>query len=792
MRYVCLLTLLLASALLAQQQQNPASPQQPSEPTDEAEQTSAEPSPAPAAEPAPQSDEAEASPSATPAALQASPAGGASPPAQQPPAAGSPAPQGAAAQAPPQSNQAQPSSTSGPRGLSFRFRGASLHEFIDVVARSLEINYILDPTVGDAAVTINTYGSLRRDDLLPLLQEILRIHGAVAVQIGNLYRIVPSAEAPKLPVSPQLDAGRDLPDDERLILNVIRLQYSPAVDLGKVLEPFLGAGAKYSVIEPLNILILLDNSRNMRRTIELVELFDTEEMVLQRIRLFEVKNSLAKTLADELKQVFTAFSISDDQSAVQFVPIDRINSILVVSGAVRVFDEVETWIKKLDKSVTVGGVQNFVYRVQYGFAPALAGTLLQLYGYGGYGGGYGGGGYGGGYGGGGYGGGYGGGGYGGGYGGGFGGGGGLGGFGPSGMGGRGGSRGGRGGFGGGGGGRGGGIIRLPGSLLGGEGGAVGPGAMPDETGALLGPEGVAPGAAIGIRIVPDVINNLIVVQATQQEWQIIRKTLRQLDFPPRQVLIDANVYEVSLSGALASGVSAFLRSRGGTGLNERKLIGEFGGGALNLSMGALVGATRELAVFLSASQGDGRTKIISAPSIIATDNIPATITSGQSIPTLSSQALAGGAQAGGSSLFTNTVSNIQTGITLSITPRVNASGIVTMEVNQEVSSPLPPTGAIGSPSIDRRNVQTQVTVADGDTVALGGVMQETNIYSRDRVPFLGKIPFLGGVFGSTSISKSKTELIILITPRVIYDEHEIVTATAELKSRLRGLRKVMR
>ena len=753
MRYVFLLALLLPSALLAQQQQNPASPQQPSEQTDEAEQTSAESSAAPAAEPAPQTGATEASPSPTPQ----------------------------------QSNQAQPSSASRPGGLSFRFRGASLHEFIDVVAKSLEINYILDPAVGDAQVTINTYGRLRRDDLLPLLQEILRIHGAVAVQVGNLYRIVPSAEASKLPISPQLDAGRDLPEDERLILNIIRLQYSPALDLGKVLEPFLGEGAKYSVIEPLNMLILLDNSRNMRRTIELVELFDTEEMVQQRIRLFQVKNSLAKTLADELEKVFSAFSISNEQSAVQFVPIDRINSILVVSGGVRVFDEVETWIKKLDKSVTVGGVQNFIYRVQYGFAPALAGTLLSLYGYGGYGGygggGYGGGGYGGGgYGGGGYGGGgYGGGGYGGlgGFGGGLGGG-----FGPGGIGGRGGGRGGGygggrgGGYGGGGGG--GGIIRLPGSLLGGAG--VETGAMPDQTGALLGAEAVAPGGTVGIRIVPDVINNLIVVQATQQEWEIIRKTLRQLDFPPRQVLIDAQVYEVSLTGALASGVSAFLRSRGGSGaLNERKLTGDFGAGVLNLSIGALVGATRELAVFLNASQSDGRTRIISAPSVIATDNIAATITSGQTVQLRASEGLT---QAG--SALINTVTNVQTGITLSITPRVNASGIVTMEVNQEVSVPLP------GNSIDRRNIQTQVTVADGDTVALGGVMQETNIYSRDRVPFLGKIPFLGGVFGSTSVSKSKTELIVLITPRVIYDENEIVTATAELKSRLRGLRRIMR
>ena len=156
-----------------------------------------------------------------------------------------------------------------------------------------------------------------------------------------------------------------------------------------------------------------------------------------------------------------------------------------------------------------------------------------------------------------------------------------------------------------------------------------------------------------------------------------------------------------------------------------------------------MGATRELAVFLQASQSDGRTRVISAPSVIATDNIAATITSGQTIQLRASEGLTGGG------VGFNSVTNVQTGITLSITPRVNASGIVTMEVNQEVSVPLP------GNSIDRRNIQTQVTVADGDTVALGGVMQETNIYSRDRVPFLGKIPLLGGLFGNTSVSNQR-------------------------------------
>ena len=193
MRYVLLWILLLTSALLGQQQQNPASPQQPSEQTEEAGQAGADSSAGPAAEPAPGTGAAEANPSPEPAAPQASPAAGGvrrprgnrRPPARR-------RRKGLPARPPRQPNQARPSSSSRPGGLSFRFRGASLHEFIDVVAKSLAINYILDPGVGDAAVTINTYGRLRRGDLLPLLREILKIHGAVAVQVGNLYRIVPS------------------------------------------------------------------------------------------------------------------------------------------------------------------------------------------------------------------------------------------------------------------------------------------------------------------------------------------------------------------------------------------------------------------------------------------------------------------------------------------------------------------------------------------------------------------------------------------------------------------------
>jgi len=353
---------------------------------------------------------------------------------------------------------------------------------------------------------------------------------------------------------------------------------------------------------------------------------------------------------------------------------------------------------------------------------------------------------------------------------------------------------------------GGGYIQVPGVGQGATGapppaqGAAGP--ATDRTGTYLGVQQVGTNQATGIggsmvRIVPDTVNNLIIVQSTQQEWEVIRKTLAQLDLSPRQVLIDAQIYEVTLTDAFSSGVRAYLQQRGAAGSTggsaTRKLVGGFAGGTAALSIGHLIGQTRELLAFLDVTQSNGRTKVVSAPSVIATDNIAATINVGTEIPVLTSQGLVGGAQSGGTSLFTNTVSSRSTGVILNVTARVNASGIVTLIINQEVSSPqAAAAGGIQSPSIQKRSVSTQVTVEDGSTIAIGGIMQDNDLYATARVPILGKIPILGAAFGSTSITKTKTELIILMTPRVIYDENEIKDASEDLKSRLRGLRKIMK
>lgn len=596
-----------------------------------------------------------------------------------------------------------PPPNSGEAAVSFtNFRDASLFDLVEILARQLGINYVIDPGVRDTSVTVNTYGQLGQSDLRPLLETILRMNGAAAVQVGSLHRIVPLAQLPALPIDPA-SPGSDLPEDERPVLNAIRLQHSAAPEVAAVLEPFLGPGSHLSVIESSNTLLVLDTGRNMRRTMQLVSLFDVPELRGRAVRIFEVENSLATTVAQEIREVFGALADADPEADVQFVPLSRIGAVLAIGSSEEALAEAGAWVRRLDRASPSGGRRNFVYRAQYGEAGSLASTVSQLY--------------------------------------------------------------------------------STDAGMGPAGSEAGPAA-----GSLVADEA----RAAGVRIVPDALNNIVLVQATPQEWESIRATLLELDGPPRQVLIDAKIYEVTLSGSLSSGVSMYLRNRSQTAAARRPTGGFNQSGATTLSVGGLVGSARELAVFLQGTETQGRSRVISAPTLVATDNIPAEIVVGQTVPTLASQAITGGALADGSSLFANTISNVQTGVSLAVTARVNASGIVTLQILQEVSIPSGITGTIQSPTIDRRTVSTQVTVSDGDVVAIGGIIRESSSYDASRVPVLGRIPILGRAFGSTKQTTSKTELIVLLQPRVIQDQNQLVSATEELRARMDALRRAER
>ena len=669
-----------------------------------------------------------------------------------------------------------------PGGGPISLQNASLVEVIDNLARILKINYILDKRVV-GSVTISTYGETKNVDTRNLLDLILRINGFAMIQVGEIYRIVPLTEVNRLPLKPEVNP-KSIPEDDRTMLNLVFLKYATVADLATLISNFQGEGATTVTYPPANLLLIQDSRRNMKRLMDLIALFDSNEFASQRVRLFEVKEGKPSDIAKELESILKSISLNEKTAPIKFLPIDRINTIIAVAPNPGAFDEVEKWIKKLDVpiQITAGSIDNYVYRVKYGRAETMAGAIMQLYGGSSYGGGYGG--YGG----------YGGGGFpgagmpGGAYG--------SSGSGPMPTGPGGAAYNPSGQYGGQPGGGYPGAYPAPGVMSSGPAGGAGlMGAGMDQTGAYL--SGGAGGAQGRIpRIVPNPMDNSLLIQGTPQEYAGILKLLKELDIPPRQVLIEAKIYEVDLSGAWQAGVSATfqrLNSKDGLGLDTRKLVGRSVQSALTLTAGALVGQSRELLAFLSANEATTRAKVISAPSIIATDSIQASINVGTEVPTLTAQAVTG-VQSGGTSVFANNITNRNSGVTLSVLARVNPSGVVTLVINQEVSAPEPPTtgSAIQSPSFSKRSVQTQVTLQDGDTIAIGGIIDEKSSESSSGIPLLHRLPYIGAAFGSKSFSKTRTELIIFMTPRVIYDTNDLADASDELKTQLKRVLKNVR
>ena len=775
---------------------------------------------APAAQPPQQSQPAQTQPAQP--QQQSQPAQAQPAQSQTTPAQAAPGRPNAAAPAPTTQPPAGQAAGAAPAPLAdngaFLVPGASLSEMIDILAKRLRINIIIDPRV-KGTVTLYTYGEVRPVDYMQLLQTILRVNSASMVKVGDLYRIVPIASVSQLPLEPLTNVDpKNLPDDDRMVLDLIFLKYATAAELEKLIEPFLGEGASHSVYEPANLIILEDNARSMRRTLELISLFDSDTFAGQRVRLFDVSHSRPSDLVKELQSVFKAYAMSD-KSPVQFVAVDRINTVIAVAPNPGIFTQVESWIKKLDVSVKspAGEMNNYVYRLKYGQASTVAMAIMALYtgnttalmamssmmnagmvsagmGYGGMPGGMG---FGGGTGFGGM--GYGGMGYGGmGYGG-------IGGLGyPGAMGGMyGGYNAGAYGYGAGAYGYGGGYagaqppVPLSTSAPGTTPGAT---AGTNQTGSYLSGSTAQQNPALANmpHVVPNPFGNTLLIQATPEQYDQILNLLQQLDVAPRQVLIDAKIYEVDLTNDLSAGVESYLQKAGSanpSAVSAGRVLTAAAGGApgLGVSAGLLVLRSHELLGALTANDSRFKARVISSPSIIATDSIPATMNVGSQVPTLSSVASTG-FQTGGTSVFANNIANVGTGTTLSILASVNSSGIVTMVINQQVSAPQAPAqgAAIQSPSFSNRSLSTQMTVQDGDTVAIGGIIQENHSETSSGVPFLNRIPILGAAFGSKAVHTDRTELIVFLTPRVIYDTNQLVDATDELKSNLKRVGKLMR
>ena len=283
-----------------------------------------------------------------------------------------------------------------------------------------------------------------------------------------------------------------------------------------------------------------------------------------------------------------------------------------------------------------------------------------------------------------------------------------------------------------------------------------------------------------IKIIADQDNNAILVLASQEDYRAIEAAIRKLDIAPRQVLIEATIAEVSLSNTLDYGVRWFLENGNGQiGFNAPVPATAAGEGLAF----AFFNEASDVKAFFDILATESSVKFLSTPQVMVLDNQTASIRVGDQIPvtTRSSQSTTNP-----DAPIVTEVQFRDTGTLLTVTPRINKGGQVTLEISQEVSLPgtEPAVGGGGNVSIAQRTINSSVIVQNGQTVVLGGLILETTTDGVTGVPGLMKIPVLGKLFSSTSQDVFRTELIITIRPRVVENVREMQQITEELRMRM--------
>jgi general secretion pathway protein D len=622
--------------------------------------------------------------------------------------------------------------------ITLNFEEAELRQVVKVILGDLlGETYYMDPAI-KGTVTVQNDNSLRRDQLLPILEELLQMNGAALVQAPVGYKIVPLAEAEREAQPPS--AARWPPTASRgYTVQIIPLEFASADEVAKVLLPYVPEGGSLRPVPQRNILILAAPGHTIEEFLDTVRVFDVDWLEGMSMGMFPLTYADAPTVAGELEQLLDTAGGSPMEGMVRLFPIERLNALLVVTSQRRYLRTMRSWIEDLDRGGDAPGRRLYVYHVRNSKANHIASVLNEVF-----------------------------------------------------------------------------LSDDSGpaappaaSIAPGlepvtlasaarafatgqapEGGAAGEQAAPVPVAAPAPAQATVPDAgtpltALGsVKIIADSLNNTLLVMATRTEYATIEAAIRKLDILPRQVLVEATIAEVRLTDNLAYGVQWFIKgSLGGYNVDVRSLTGT----SVNLPVAEAPGfstsifqSPADVRVFISALETESQVKVLSSPQLMVTDNQSASINVGTSVPVITSSG-SGGATGG---TVISEVEYRDTGVLLTVTPHINAGGIVTMEVTQEVSVVGPPVPPSGNVSVDQRTIQSSVSVQSGETIVLGGLIQEQKSDGVTGVPVLSKIPFIGPLFSETSDDALRTELIVLITPKVVNNSNEAKAVTRELRERL--------
>lgn len=592
-------------------------------------------------------------------------------------------------------------------------------------------------------VSFSTSKPVNKKQALSILETLLSWTDNALIKQGNRYVILPASQAVAGKLVPKMIAAQP---SSGLSARLFTLRYISATEMQKLLKPFARENAFLLVDPARNVLSLAGTPEELANYQDTIDTFDVNWLKGMSVAVFGLQRASVAELMPELQKIFGPDSGLPLAGMVRFLPIERTNSVVAISSQPQYLSEVGDWIRTIDEG---GGnePQMYVYDVRNMKATDLAKYLRQIYGSG--------------------------------------------------------------------------AIKddsaakvAPGlrarrlstaSGLNSSGATAGLGNPAQSFGSEdeeQGSEDVDSEADssmeqgesidVGTRITAQQSSNQLLVRTRAAQWKEIESAIKRLDNVPLQVQIETRILEVTLSGELDLGVQWYLGRLAGnsastTVANTPGSQGALGGGGIAAGSSSLFYSfvSSNLQVALHALETNGRTQVLSAPSLVVMNNQQAQIQVGDNIPINQTTV-----NTSVSDTTLSSVEYVQTGVILDVVPRINPGGLVYMDIQQQVSDAdtSSVTNTQTNPRISTRSVSTQVAVQSGQTVLLGGLIKQDNRESATSVPYLGKIPGLRWLFGTTSKSKGRTELIVLITPRVITSGSQARQVTDDYRQQMQLLK----
>lgn len=613
-------------------------------------------------------------------------------------------------------------------GNTFRINMVDV-EIVDVIEQilgeRLNLDYVIDPKV-KGRITIRTSSGLPADDILSILDSVLNLNGAALIEDDGLYRIVPIDQILNTGITPEV---RPVGNVNRVGFGVeiVPIRFIDVDSVVEILQPLLSSDSTVRINGRRNTVLLVGPRDELETLIETIRIFDVDWMRGMSFGLFDLEYANAMELVEELRQVFNEFEGDKASSTVRFVPIKRLNAIVVVTSQPAYLERTRTWIGQLDRPSDDNEEQVFIYSVQNGRASEIAKILSS-------------------------------------------------------------------------------IFDIENAVVSNKnrsesGFSLAPGLdsiefqtsyeVDDEEFEAFAEEQYQQqfprhfqneGSKSEARIVADEINNSLLIRTTPANFEKIKTALIEIDVQPVQVLLEATIAEVTLKDELSYGIQWFFRFG-----SSNITLSELTNGSVEQAFAGFSGlfSNHDVRAVFNALDSVSDIQIVSSPQILVLDNQTAQLEVGDEVPIVTQQSQS---IDGDNDRLFNTVEQRQTGVILNVTPRVNASGLVVLDIQQEVSDVIQTTtSGIDSPTISQRRIGTSIAVGNHQTVALGGLIRDRADQAKQGVPFLSRIPVFGALFGANNNRVARTELLVLITPKVIRNYGDAQAVTDELRRRFQSL-----